>query len=255
MSCVWVCVCTCACVCLSAYVPAWERDYMQVWVFELHTHTHTHFVSMFQKRPSCACVWVWSNVVVAVNACLHHLNTTQYIYTHTSHGMYCMCAQYECYSEAVQSVRCGMCLKWSSGSTLDTRISVVGKRGPAYVYVWAGGSMCVQVCAHTVCVSVCCFRSHSLVLVASFPNRTWKCLWGATSFFFNDVLLMFSFKIYSITSAWNCKQSLLVFSDSLVWSIRVLPILAGCFGSGLYGKEMSPAIINHILSQLSYVQR
>lgn len=100
--CVWVCACTRACVCARGHmciVPAWERHYVRVKCGFLNC---THLVSMPQIRPSCA--WVWLNVVVAVNACLYHLNTAQY--TRTSHGMCCTCAQYECYSEAVQSVRC-----------------------------------------------------------------------------------------------------------------------------------------------------
>lgn len=104
--------------------------------------------------------------------------------------------------------------------------------------------VCVQVCAHTVCVCVCawecvyCFPSHSLLLVAFFPNRSWK-LCVQTSVRCNILIfLKFSFKIYSTASAWNCKRSLLVFSDSSVQTIRLLPILAGCFDSGLYGKEM-----------------
>ncbi len=57
-------------------------------------------------------------------------------------------------------------------------------------------------------------------------ETVYKCWWGATSFF---NFLKFSFKIYSTTSACNCKQALLDFSDSSVKCIRLLPILAGCF--------------------------
>lgn len=68
---------------------------------------------------------------------IYHLNIAEY--THTTHSMHCML-------EALQSVGQGMCLKWSSDSTLDIR--------PENVYNLVGVCVCTGVC--TYCVWVVC---------------------------------------------------------------------------------------------------
>lgn len=167
--------------CTSGCIRSRLYSYKVFWIAHKQTHTDTLCFNV-----SCLSVvgydGGWLDVPILLN-------------TH----VYKPKALYECYIDSLLCVRWIMWLKLSNGSTLDIRISVVGKFMPV-----------------DVCASVHVFTGRCTY------GAVW-CLWPALRIAHETVCTVsvgcnissMSWEIFSTTSAWNRKQSL-AFSDLFV---------------------------------------